>query len=823
MLHCSDTWTKFLKATTMHLFPKHVKDRLSPTPQSAVVSRRAINTEVPAKTQEYNPDPDRKVYLTTFNRSNPLLRHSREIGRGGKVSEETLEPKRRDEDRDAVNACAPYTESFNHLLRSIPKGNKYAVSLIMERMRGDPPIPMDATTYNLLLEKVVDLRDDIAFKIYEEFKEESQKEDASVRPDLQTFHLMMRACERNGMYERAFHLYTQMKELLALYPDLPMYNTLIGFCAPLHDEAQASFIVEEMKDRGVDPDVHTYNCLMNVFADAPYEVIVQTFEDMIKHRIKPNLRSYNTLMKASQRMWDYDRAFLYFEELKKEGLIPDVVTYNILLSMCRDRLHYVFGTGMYSNVRRTKEQKEVGMKAVAEISLALFAEMEEVEVLPNTYTYNALLSVLAQCHDYRVMDIFNHMKEDDRHDQKNQAHADDLVLSWVSDSGPQATGGATIPKLLAAVDEPDPLDNEARIASKIVKPGLDTYMIMIDASARLRLPKMAFIFFKEMKESGIHPTKEVFLMMMKVCTLDAQKVEALAIYNEAKAMGLLDVDIFNARMDVLANAGDPELFDLFQSLKRDEEGLSLKPTQDSCNVVLKGCYNMKRFAEAMRLYEEMCDPSSAVSPDAMTYALMIDICSLNNNTSLASNFIVHMKNRGVPVTIHTYCRLMNCYVTASDIGVVWIFDDIRKHGPVPNLEAYLILMQFYLKKSDPAIVQLFDEMKASNVEPDLEAYNIMLEYCAALGNHQKSFKYFEELKTRGLNPDINTYNALMKVFAPTGSEFIYKIFEEMTECKVPPDHVTFAILMKHRAGRQCLSAAADQKLIYVDHTVPKLK
>ena len=134
-----------------------------------------------------------------------------------------------------------------------------------------------------------------------------------------------------------------MKEEYGILPDTTMYNTLLSFCVLKRDEALASELFEEMKERSVKPNVHTYNCLMNVFAESPAELLAQMFEDMLRQAIAPNLRTYNALMRSCQRTGDYDRAFKLFEELKAEGLCPDVVTYNVLIDMCKERLDYVQG------------------------------------------------------------------------------------------------------------------------------------------------------------------------------------------------------------------------------------------------------------------------------------------------------------------------------------------------------------------------------------------------------------------------------------------------------------------------------------------------
>eukprot|EP00331_Platyophrya_macrostoma_P026364 CAMPEP_0176463164 /NCGR_PEP_ID=MMETSP0127-20121128/35710_1 /TAXON_ID=938130 /ORGANISM="Platyophrya macrostoma, Strain WH" /LENGTH=450 /DNA_ID=CAMNT_0017855241 /DNA_START=128 /DNA_END=1476 /DNA_ORIENTATION=+ len=450
--------------------------------------------------------------------------------------------------------------------------------------------------------------------------------------------------------------------------------------------------------------------------------------------------------------------------------------------------------------------------------MSLFAEMEDLEILPNTFTYNALIAVLGQCDDFRVMDIFTHMKADNRQDiaANTAAGAASEGMSdseWVAETQATATSppaaasagsvvavgstapGAKSPVLLSStapqtrglaytviVDEPD-----AGISAKGVNVNLETYKWMVEAALRMKLTKMAFIFFKELKERDLRPDKDLFLLMMRVCCLEGQKTEAAMLFQEAKTAGVLDVEVYNGRLEVLANAKDgDELFNAFERLRTDADRMSLKPNEDTYNVVLRGCYKLQVPEKALALYDTMTQPNStAPPPNTETYGVLIDIASLSKDTKMATNYILEMKRRRVPITIATYCRLMYCFVAADDAGIVSIYDELRQHGPPPNLEAAVILLRYYQVKQNPAIIT----KTSGPVEPDLECYNIMLEYCAAIGSHQKSFKYFEELKTRGMAADIHTYNALIAVFAPTGSDFVFKVFEEMQEMKIAPNHV----------------------------------
>jgi pentatricopeptide repeat protein len=768
------------------------------------------------------PRPDRPVYLITSDKNDPLKRTARDVTRQHKPRHDThTERRQRDEERDLIFACQGYTEHFNNLLRKLPRRDKRIVLMVIERMRTEN-IAMDQQTYNLLLEKVVDLRDPIAFEIYEDFKTEAQRDDATVRPDGRTFELMVRACERNGDYRRAFHIYSQMKELFGVYPDVPLYNALIGYCAPLRDETTASFIIEEMKDRNVEPDVHTYNALMNVFADAPYELVLQAFDDMIRRKLKPNRRTFNTLMKSCQRIGDYDRVFQFFEELKQEGLSPDVTTYNILLVACRDRLDYVIGTGRFSDVRRTKEQRELGIKAIAQLCMSLRAEMEELGVPANSFTYNALLSVLSQCRDRRMFQVLDEMIQ--VADQQAQtvratAHQDYIktegaIPSFVELERMLDSAVAQTTQSGGVGDSDGQAD---RLGAFGVRPSIETYATIIEGCHRMGVTEKAHEHFVKMKQRGIKPDRHIYIKLIDVCALKAEKQTAFDLFDECCAQGIIpDTGLFNALINVLAECCDPRVHEIFLKLKHDTDGLSVKPNQDSYNLMLKAALKTRRLDDANRLYQEMTSPTCVVSPDTASYSILMDICAACKDVRRAAYYIEDMRRRHVTPTINTYSRFMNVFVAAGDPGVVEVFENIKRHGPQPNLEAYTTLLQYYLETRNDAIIGLFDDMKRDGVDPDLNAYNVMLKYAAVTQNNQRAYKYLEELKPRGLNADIDTYNALMAVFAPSGSDMIFKVFEDMAMCHVPPNKETFSILMKHPKGRAALNEATTRNLVQVD-------
>lgn len=307
--------------------------------------------------------------------------------------------------------CPPYTASFNDLLKysdaakTVDEQRRLAL-LVHARMHHEV-IPLNVITYNALIQLVVHCNDETIFKFYEEFKDVSLHENNSIQPDLVTFENLFRACERGSLFQRAFVLYQQMRHLFHLTPGVSVYNTLLGFCTASKDVAQATYLVSEMKQNGVELDVSTYNSFLTVLVNtAPYAEMLRLFNEMNDHNLRPTSRIFNTMLLAARAQNDYDRAFQLFEEMKKKGVIPDLTTYNHLLCMCEQRLDTIFGEGRYAHVRRSHAQRYRGARAMAELVLTLLAQMRDMAVEPNTMTYNTVLSILLRCRDHRIFDVY---------------------------------------------------------------------------------------------------------------------------------------------------------------------------------------------------------------------------------------------------------------------------------------------------------------------------------------------------------------------------------------------------------------------------------
>ncbi|ORC88370.1 uncharacterized protein TM35_000172420 [Trypanosoma theileri] len=741
-----------------------------------------------------------------------------------------LESAKRDEDREAVLACPPYTASFNALLKERrEKNSRVLVNAVLERMHAEA-IPLNVVTYNLLMERVVSFPDDIIFRLYEEIKEESLKENSSVQPDLTTYQLLFRACERKAQYNRAFLLYKQLRDLMHIVPDSPTYDTLLGFCAAVRDVAQASYFLEEMKQNGVTPDANTYNCLMSVLVEsAPYDETLRVFQEMINEGIKPTVRTYNMIIKAAQTNGDYDRAFQTFEEMKKRGLLPDVVTYNTLLCMVENRIEYIMGRGPHGHIRRTFEQRKHGKRAIAELGTTLFLEMESMSVQPNTFTFNQIMTVLLKCEDHRVFSVYRTMQEryaknkaELQLQEKREAKRKRAMLWMHEEIGEKNEEDS---KSDLSTDAPISLDEvmgmedpqrPARIAARQMRPNIDTYRLIIRACLQLGFAEHCAHFYKVMTAEGLAMDRDLALLLEEVCEATGDAAWGLAVLRAWPADG----GVVNAYLRLLAARGDEALITAVEEMRLGVSLFGVRPDVDTFNILLRGYLRMGRHEEAEKLFASMYLTYSQVTPNAETYEWMLRIYRETKDTEAAAQLMQSMQQRKITITIQHYHEFMRVYLEVGDSTLLDIFHLLLNStdGTIPkaDTECYHLVLQYYLRQQQyEELEKLFASMRASQfIEPDTGCYNVMLEMFSIHKKVEESKLLFDELRTKCVPADMTTYNTLLRIFAPSGDGAMYDVLEEMKANYVAPAASTLGILLEYAEGRKVVSDSMKRDLFW---------
>ncbi|KAH7865763.1 hypothetical protein Vadar_010882 [Vaccinium darrowii] len=227
-------------------------------------------------------------------------------------------------------------------------------------------------------------------------------------------------------------------------PNVVTYNVLLnGICrkSSLHPEERfertirdAEKVFDEMRERGIEPDVTSYSIVLHVYSRAHKpELCLDKLEMMKSKGICPTVATYTSVVKCLCSCGRIEDAEELVDEMVRSGVSPTAATYNCFFKEYRGRKDADRALNLYRKMR------------------------EESPQLPSAHTYSILVGMFVKLDRMEIVtEIWNDMK---------------------------ASGGG---------------------------PDLDSYTLLVHALCEKKKWKEACQFFVEMIERGLLPQKVTF-------------------------------------------------------------------------------------------------------------------------------------------------------------------------------------------------------------------------------------------------------------------------------------------------------------------------
>nr|AYM00635.1 pentatricopeptide repeat protein [Salvia miltiorrhiza] len=148
------------------------------------------------------------------------------------------------------------------------------------------------------------------------------------RPNLHTFNILLAGWKSS---EEAEAFFGEMKEM-GVEPDLVSYNCLVDVFCKGRELQKAYELVGRMRDEGIDLDVITYTSLIGGLGlvgqpDKAREVL----KEMREYGCYPDVAAYNAVIRnfcIAKRLGD---AYALMEEMVEKGLSPNATTFNVII------------------------------------------------------------------------------------------------------------------------------------------------------------------------------------------------------------------------------------------------------------------------------------------------------------------------------------------------------------------------------------------------------------------------------------------------------------------------------------------------------------
>lgn len=202
---------------------------------------------------------------------------------------------------------------------------------------------------------------------------------------------LIRELGRNNLPHRGAQLFDLVRSLgpaheLAHLLDEYAYTSMVANCGQRQALDQALGLMQEMQERGIPCNVHTYSALMNVAIKCgQYRLALDVYRDMRAAGCPANVVTFNTLCDVYGKSGQWEEALAVLEVMRQERVQPVTRTFNTIMIACNT-------SGQWQEALRVHEK------------------MVAAGQPPNTTTFNALISAHSKAGDLpKVLQTFEEM------------------------------------------------------------------------------------------------------------------------------------------------------------------------------------------------------------------------------------------------------------------------------------------------------------------------------------------------------------------------------------------------------------------------------
>uniref|UniRef100_A0A7S1RE49 Pentacotripeptide-repeat region of PRORP domain-containing protein n=1 Tax=Alexandrium catenella TaxID=2925 RepID=A0A7S1RE49_ALECA len=170
-----------------------------------------------------------------------------------------------------------------------------------------------------------------------------------------------------------------------------------------------------------------------------------------------------------------------------------------------------------------------------------------------------------------------------------------------------------------------------------------------------------------------------------------------------------------------------------------------------------------------------------------------------------------MREAGVEIDSIVYNTALATCVAADRVDQARaLLEEMERVGGVADVITYNTLAKGYAKAAlMDRCFELFEHMRGQGIEPSQVTYGILLDGCINDSRVDRAAEVYERMTREGCPMNTVLYTTLIKGFARAGqADQAMRVYGQMrSEGTVPPDLITFSILIKSNCDSGQLEAA----------------
>jgi len=512
--------------------------------------------------------------------------------------------------------------------------------------------------------------------------------------------------------------------------------------------------------------VHLYNIYLRNKGVPKNEALVTIFEKMKRQGIAPNNVTYNILLYVYMKEGMFDMATELFYHCRQPDseVHPDLVSFN------------TYFKGLVLNYN--KVNKRIDLEMVSK----LLGEMKRLRINPNAITYNTIIDLcITMGYIKEAWNYFNGMKDEGLSPDLftystlfkglkvspliYQPYFDSLFKSLEVYSKPlDIVLLNTIMDTAILYKDSEKINIILDYMNKHnIQPSNVTYGILIRAFSQNGIFENSLSMLKEMKSKGIKPNEIIYGCIIDSCIKARMYTKAEEFLQEMNTQQIpINIVIYTMLLKGYTKERNfTRIWELYTKIAIEHK---VYPNIIFYNAILEAVIQCSRYDLIMEVYERITKENSKyIIADVITYATILK--GLCKAQYLDKAFKVYKKIRKEKV-FHVeeviYTTLMHGYYS---IGKYKECEDIHKDMLSTNIKVteatYNILAKLYKKTGEyEKTVKLYKEVKPRKMS--LAFWTCILQICIKAKQIEKAIQIFEDLHARLRNElDQVIYNTIV--------------------------------------------------------------
>jgi len=492
---------------------------------------------------------------------------------------------------------------------------------------------------------------------------------------------------------KSFGLEGKVDETMRIFHALPEkttchYNALLDACADCHKVDAAERVMAEAKAAGL-ADAVTYNTILKARLQTnDLRRARATVEEMRKEGVEPNLVTFNELLNAAVQT-SPEKAWGFVQEMQSLGLQPSSTTCSIILKAIQRNTRPADVVKTFALVESMSDgMDEVLLSSVCEACVRagradlVMEQLAKVRAgryagVKGPHTYGSIIRAYGCVKDLKgVWDTWREMRT--RHVAPTSITLGCMVEAIVINDGPYA-GYEFIGEVLAE-EQTRPLVNAVIYCS-----------VLKGFSHQKRFDRV-WAVYREMLAAEVQFSIVTYNTLVDACARCQQMVNAPALLEEMAQHGI-QPNVITYSTVIKGYCQEYRLdkaFELMEEMKRTSE---FRPDEITYNTLLDGCARQGLYDRGLAVLQEMQD--AGVKPSNFTLSVVVKLANRGHRLSQAFELCKQIVQKyGLRLNTHVYNNLMQACIAHSELKrAMEVFVQMIRERAYPDLRTYTLLLR----------------------------------------------------------------------------------------------------------------------------------